>query len=83
MVATKQKELSYEQRLEIVFYHNNVKSYREISRIIGYLMSTAFDVCKKFEKMRSEINLPRSGRPRTLATPRAERADLLRPDLQQ
>ena len=29
---------------------------------------------KKFEKTRGVINLPRSGRPRTIATPRAERA---------
>ena len=74
MVANKKKELTYEQRLEIVFYHNNGKSYREISNIIGCSKSAAFDVCKGFEKTRSVKNLPRSGRPRTLATPRAERS---------
>ena len=62
MVATKQEVLSYEQRLEIAFYHSNGKSYLEISSIIGCSKSTAFDVCKKFEKTRSVINLPRSGR---------------------
>ena len=74
MVANKKKELTYEQRLEIVFYHNNGKSYREISNIIGCSKSAAFDVCKKFEKTRSVKNLLRSRRPRTLATPRAERS---------
>ena len=59
------KELSYEQRLEIVFYHNNGKSYRQISDMIGCSKSAAFGVCKKFEKTRSVKNLPRSGRPRT------------------
>ena len=50
MVANKKKELTYEQRLEIVFYHNNGKSYREILNIIGCSKSAAFDVCKKCEK---------------------------------
>ena len=50
MVANKKKELTYEQRLEIVFYHNNGKSYREISNIIGCSKSAAFDLCKKFGK---------------------------------
>ena len=40
-------ELSYEKRLEIVFYKNNGISYREISSIIGCSKSAAFAVCKK------------------------------------
>ena len=62
----------FENFLKIVFYHNNEKSYRQISSIIGCSKSAALDVCKKFEKTRSVKNLPSSGRPRTPTTPTAE-----------
>ena len=47
MVMTKMKELTYEQRLEIVFYHNNGKNYDKLLNITGHLKSDAVDALHK------------------------------------
>ena len=74
MGVFKNNELSYEKRLEIVFYKNNGKSYREISTIVGCSKSAAFAVCKKFFQTRTVKNLPRVGRPKKITMPREERS---------
>ena len=43
------KELTYGQRLEMLFRPNNGQGYREISNIECFL-SVAFDIYKVFEK---------------------------------
>ena len=65
MKVYKRREISYENRLEIIFSKNNDKSYGEIAIIVGCSKSAAFVLCKKLHKSRTVRNLPR-GRPRRL-----------------
>ena len=46
-------EISYDKRLEIVFYKNNDKSYQEIATIVGCSKNEASAVRKKFSKYRT------------------------------
>ena len=52
MGVFKSHEISYEKRLEIVFYKSKGKTYNKTATIRGYSKSTAFTVCKKFFKSR-------------------------------
>eukprot|EP00794_Sanderia_malayensis_P013578 gene13578-14986_t len=70
----KNKEISFEKRLEIVFYKNNGKSYRKIACIIGCSRNAAFNICKKYHRTRAVKNLPRVGRPKKFVTPRDDRS---------
>ena len=64
MALIKRHEISYEKRLEIIFYINNGKCYQEIATIVGCSKNAAFAVRKKFFKFRTVINLSRVGRPK-------------------
>ena len=44
------KEITNEQRLEVVFFHINGISYHKLLNITGYLMSSAVEICKNFGK---------------------------------
>ena len=70
----KRHEISYEKRLEIVFYKAYGKSYQEITTIVGCSKNAAFAACKKFFKCRTLKNLPRIGRPKKVKVPRHERS---------
>ena len=45
-----------------MFFHNNGKSYREISKIIGCSKSAAFDNCKKFKKNKKREKFVKVGK---------------------
>ena len=48
MVAIETKELTYEQKLELVFYHYKGKSYHRLLNITEYLKFAAVDDYKSF-----------------------------------
>ena len=72
MVFIKRHEITYEKRLEIVFYKNNGKNYQEIATIVGCSKNVPFAVCKKFFEFRTVKYLPRVGRPKKIKMPRQE-----------
>ena len=50
MGVYKRREISYEKRLEIVFFKNNDKSYGEIAKIVGCSKNAAVAICKNCQK---------------------------------
>ena len=50
MVAIETKELTYEQKLELVFYHYNGKSYHRLLNINEYLKSADIYSCRNLGK---------------------------------
>ena len=74
MAFIKRHEISYEKRLEIVFYKSNGKSYQEIATTVDCSKKAAFAVCKNFFKFSTVKNLPRVDRPKKIKMPRHERS---------
>ena len=74
MTFIKLHEISYEKRLEVVFYKNNGKSYQEIATIVSCSKNAAFAVCKKFFKFRTVKNLPWVDGLKKIKTPRHEKS---------
>lgn len=67
MTGGKKKELSAEERWEIIGYHKVKHSIRQISKLTGFKCSTVFDTIARFKKTNSVSSLPRSGRPPALS----------------
>ena len=59
----KSQEISYEKRLEAVFYKNDGKSHLEIASIVRRSRRAALALCKTLFKSSSLKNLLRFGRP--------------------
>ena len=78
MAFIKRHEISYEKRLEIVFYKTNGnKLLGKLSRNCnnyGLLKECSFRCMQKFFKFRTVKNLPRVGRPKKIKIPRHEKS---------
>lgn len=67
MTGGKKRELSVEERWEIINYHKLKHSIRKISELTGVKSSTVCDTIARFKKTNSCCSLPRSGRPKVIS----------------
>ena len=74
MGVYKRREISYRERIEIVFVKNNGKRYGGIAKIVGCSKNTAVAICKISTKFRNVKDLPRAGRPKKFKMQRQERS---------
>ncbi|XP_065643058.1 uncharacterized protein LOC136074647 [Hydra vulgaris] len=66
------KAITYEDRVKVVHFHQEVKSAREIGRIVKRSHSLVLTIIKRFKETKSYVDRHRSGRPR-LTTPNDDR----------
>lgn len=63
MFPSKQRELTSEERIEIVVLHKQKNSLRKIAALVRRPLSTVADTVKRYKNTNSVANLKRSGRP--------------------
>ena len=66
------KAIIYEDRVKVVYFHQEGKSASEIGKIIKRSHSSVLTIIRRFKETKSYVERHRSGRPR-LTTPNDDR----------